>query len=45
MTPERKRRNKMIRNSLFALAAAVTTLSVFAATLAAVTGGSGVMIA
>ena len=31
----------MIRNSLYALAASLTTLSVFAGTLAVLSGGSG----
>ena len=35
----------MIRNALFALAASLTTLSVFASTMAALAGGSGGMIA
>ena len=35
----------MIRNSLYALAASFATLSVFASTLAVLTGGSGAGIA
>ena len=31
----------MIRNSFYALAASITTLSVFAGTLAVLSGGSG----
>jgi hypothetical protein len=35
----------MIRNTLFAIAAALTTISLFASTVAAVAGGSPTMIA
>ena len=33
----------MIRNSLYAIAASITTLSVFASTLAVMAGGPGVI--
>ena len=33
----------MIRNALYALAASVTTLSVFASTMAALAGGPGMI--
>ena len=45
MLPASKWRGKMIRNSLYALAASVATLSVFASTLAVLTGGGGAGIA
>jgi hypothetical protein len=38
-------RNTMIRNTLFALAASLTTLSVLASTLAVMFAGTGVGIA